>query len=81
MQISLMNVEVFQPIYGKGIVIEQQINKIRVKFATGEKIFIINRKFPVRPKFENDAEIVDAFTEYDLLCHKIATLKSKISKI
>ena len=79
--ISLLNVEVHQSLYGRGIVIEQNKNKITVKFDGGEKSFIINKKYPVRPTFENDAEIVDAFTEYDLLEEKIKSLKRKLATI
>ena len=43
--------------------------------------FIINKKYPVRPTFENDTEIVEAFTEYDLLLEKIKVLKNKIALI
>lgn len=77
--ISLLNVEVFQSAYGSGIVIAQQGNKITVKFETCEKVFIINKKYPVRPKFENDTEIVEAFTEYDNLCQKIDAVKRKLT--
>ena len=67
--------------YGKGVVIAQQNNKVTVKFETCEKGFIINKKYPVRPTFENDTEIVEAFTEYDSLLEKIKVLKHKIALI
>ena len=79
--ISLLNVEVNQATYGKGVVIAQQNNKVTVKFETCEKGFIINKKYPVRPTFENDTEIVEAFTEYDSLLEKIKVLKNKIALI
>ena len=52
-----------------------------MKFETCEKGFIINKKYPVRPTFENDTEIVEAFTEYDSLLEKIKVLKNKIALI
>lgn len=51
------------------------------EFETCEKGFIINKKYPVRPTFENDTEIVEAFTEYDALLEKIKMIKNKIALI
>ena len=79
--ISLLDVEVTQNMYGKGVIIAQQGNRITVKFETGEKMFIISKKFPVRPKFENDTETVEAFTEYESLLQQIVSLKKKIAQI
>ncbi len=78
--ISLINVEVFQSTYGKGIVIAQQQNKITVQFDSCEKTFVINKKFLSRPKFENDTEIVEAFTEYAALCEQIEVLKKRLQR-
>lgn len=79
--ISLLNVEVFQSGHGKGIVTAQQGNKITVKFETCEKVFAIHKKYPMRPKFENDAEITEVFTEYDRLCRKTDMLKRKLNEL
>ena len=79
--ISLLDVEVTQNMYGKGVIIAQQGNRITVKFEAGEKMFIISKKFPVRPKFENDTETVEAFTEYESLLQQIDSLKKKIAQI
>ncbi len=79
--ISLLNVEVFHAASGKGTVISQEMNKITVQFATCQKVFIISKKFPLRPTFENDAETVEAFTAYEELCQEIKRLKNKLQRI
>lgn len=79
--ISLLDVEVTQNMYGKGVIIAQQDNRITVKFEAGEKMFIISKKYPVCPKFENDTETVEAFTEYESLLQKIDALKRKIAQM
>ena len=79
--ISLLDVEVTQSAYGKGVIIAQQGNRVTVKFEAGEKMFIISKKYPVRPKFENDTETVEAFTEYESLLQKIDAVKRKIAQI
>ena len=77
-EISLLNVEVTQQAYGKGIIIAQQGNKVTVKFDSAEKIFVISKKYPVRPKFENDDETVEVFTEYENLNKRIEALNWQI---
>ena len=79
--ISLLNVEVYQPMYGKGIVIDQQINKIKVKFADVEKIFMIHKKYTMRPTFENDAEIVADLTYYADTVERIESLKRERERL
>ena len=79
--ISLLDVEVTQNMYGKGVIIAQQGNRITVKFEVGEKMFIISKKYPVRPKFENDTETVEAFTEYESLLQQIDSLNKQIAKL
>lgn len=67
-EISLLGVEVTQVKLGKGVVIEQSGSKIKVQFNHQKAVsYIINRKFPLRPRFEDDEDIVDAFTVYDEL--------------
>lgn len=69
-EISLIGVEVTQAKLGKGIVTEQAGNKIKVQFEQKAVSYIINRKYPMRPRFEDDEDIVDAFTVYDELIQK-----------
>lgn len=79
--ISLLDVTVSHKSYGEGVVVEQQINKIKVRFKDIEKSFIINKKFIMRPTFENDTEIVEAFTEYDSIKDEIGRLKRELARI
>ena len=79
--ISLLNVEVFQRGIGAGMVISQDINKIKVKFENCEKEYIIDKKYFMRPTFENDKEIVEIFTRYGELYQKILYLKNKLHRI
>ena len=79
--ISLINVQVYQATYGSGTIIEQEVNKIKVRFESCEKTFIINRKYLSRPTFEDDKETVDAFTEYDEIVEKIKKLKGQLSRL
>ncbi len=79
--ISLIDVQVkFKP-YGTGVVVEQDVDRITVRFADTEKKFMLNSKYKVRPKFENDDEIVSAFTEYADLVQRIDKLKRKLDDL
>ncbi len=62
--ISLLNVEVTFAKVGTGVVVFHDHNMIKVQFSDAVKTFIINRKFPMRPTFENDEGIVEAYTRY-----------------
>ncbi|MCD8142050.1 MAG: hypothetical protein LUD83_02020 [Clostridiales bacterium] len=79
--ISLLNVEVTQRTYGTGTIIKQEKNRITVKFPDTEKQFIIHKKYAMRPTFENDAEIVEAFTAYDDLDRKKAALERQLHSV
>ena len=80
-RISLLDVEVTQAALGRGVIIAQDGNHITVKFETGEKHYIISNKYPIRPRFENDTEIVEAFTEYERIVQQINSLQKKIAQI
>ena len=78
-EISLVGVQVTDKLTGAiGVIVEQEVNKIKVEFASGIKVYIINKKYFARPRFEDDEEIVNAFTEYDVLKEKIEVLKRKL---
>ncbi len=79
--ISLLNVQVYQNQYGNGIVIEQDINKLTIRFADCSRVFVINRNYLGRPKFEDDKDIVDAFTEYDEICKRVRALKEQLKRL
>ncbi len=80
-EISLLGVEVTQAKYGTGVVIEQDGNKIRVKFENAELVFIINKKYTQRPRFEDDEDIVEAFTMYDDLLLKKQKLEKELEVV
>ncbi len=48
-EISLLNVEVFHKKYGAGTIIKQNVNQITIKFENVEKIFVIHKKYAMRP--------------------------------
>lgn len=79
--ISLIGVEITQTQYGKGVVIGQNKNMVKIQFANEEKTFKLGNKFPGRPRFENDEEIVDAFTKYDELSEKLKAKENELARI
>ena len=79
--ISLINVQVYQAGLGNGIIVEQDVNKIKVRYSDCEKTYFINRKYFSRPVFEDDKETVDAFTEYDEIMEQIKMLKDKLKRL
>lgn len=78
---SLLGVEVTQPKYGTGVVVEQNGNKIRVQFENTASSFIINNKYLQRPCFEDDGNVVDAFTVYDDLLQEKQKLEKELEKM
>lgn len=79
--ISLVGIQVFQKTYGTGIIISQNVNTIRVRYEDVEKQYIISTKFPMRPTFEDDAEIVAALTDYEIKSKELAALKNQLLKL
>ncbi len=79
--ISLIGVEVTHVQKGKGTVIEQTGSKIKVRFAAEEKSYIINHKFKMRPRFEDDEAVVEAFTRYDELVDKKKKLENELKRV
>lgn len=79
--ISLVNVTVNQTTYGIGVITKQNKNMITVQFSQIEKTFQIHKKFSMRPTFENDKEIVDAFTEYTEISEKIKQLQAQLKRL
>ena len=76
--ISLVGVEVSAKPYGIGTVVEQDINKIRVRFAEIEKSYVLDKKYLSRPRFEDDEYIVSAFTKYGQIQEKIKRLQREL---
>ena len=79
--ISLVNVAVTSRLYGGGMVTEHNLNTIRVRFPGATKTFILDAKFPQRPTFENDADVVAAYTEYTSISGKIEKLEKQLKKL
>ena len=77
-EISLIDVQVTSPAFGVGTVIEQDINKIKVRFGSFDKSFILDGRYPSRPRFEDDDAIIEAFTEYGRIQDEIKRLKTKL---
>ena len=79
--INLVGIRVFQKQYGEGTIISQNINVIRVKFASTEKDFIINAKYTFRPTFQDDVEIVAAMTDYERKTEEMKELRKQLEKL
>lgn len=80
-EISLLGVEVTEKLNGVGTVISQDGNMITVRFSNKTTSYIINKKYKMRPRFENDEEIVEAFTELDNLKEKKSKLEKELERI
>lgn len=80
-EISLLGVEVTQKMYGVGTVIAQEGSKITVQFPEKTTAYIINKQFAMRPRFENDDEVVEAFTEFDKLKAQKKKLEQELVRI
>lgn len=79
--ISLINVEVEHSKYGKGVIIAQDKNEVVIKFANFEKRFVIHKKYLGRPTFEDDANIVEAMSQYGDLLDEINDLRERLEYI
>lgn len=80
-EISLLGVEVTEKSNGVGTIIDQDSNMITVQFPGETASYIINKKYRMRPRFENDEEIVEAFTELDNLKEQRSKLKKELEKL
>lgn len=79
--ISLVGIQVYQKKEGYGIIIRQDVNVIDVQFDSGKKTYIISTKFPMRPTFEDDAEIVAAMTAYEDKVKELKRLRDQRNKM
>ena len=71
--INLVGVQVNEKRYGVGTIVSQNANIIKVAFTGGEHSYLINKKYIMRPTFEDDVQIVEAMTEYE---QKLANRKN-----
>lgn len=79
--ISLVGVQVTAKGFGTGTVVGQNINRIIVVFEGVQKSFILDKKYVARPRFENDNEIVEAFTCYGRARERISFLQKQIDAL
>lgn len=79
--INLLGVQVNEKRYGTGTVVSQNINTIKVAFADGERSYIISKKYPMRPTFEDDVQIVQAMTEYEQKLVERKGLENQLHKL
>lgn len=79
--ISLLHVEVTSKAYGTGTVIEHEGNKIKVQFSDATRPFILDKIYPQRPTFENDEEVVEAYSEYASITKQIEALKRDLERL
>lgn len=77
-EIPLLNIQVHTPQYGVGHIVAQNINQIAVQFATCEKKYILHKRYSQHPRFDDDKEIIAAFTEYESLCAKRTQLQKEL---
>jgi hypothetical protein len=79
--INLVGVQVNEKRYGIGTVVSQNVNTIKVAFADGERSYIINKKYSMRPTFEDDVQIVEAMTDYEQKLAERSILESRLRKL
>lgn len=75
--ISLLNVKVSSDKYGDGIIIDQKGSSVTVLFEELKKDFVIDKKYLKRPIFEDENDILEAFTEYNRIVEKIKQLENQ----
>ena len=64
-----------------GTIFFQNINTVKVRYETSEKTYIINKQYVARPRFEDDEEIVELFTEYAKMKDKVDSLKRELTRL
>lgn len=81
-EIDLIGVQVTDKKTGDvGTIFFQNINTVKVKYETSEKTYIINKQYVARPRFEDDEEIVELFTEYAKMKEKVDSLKRELTRL
>ncbi len=80
-EVSLIGVQVTEETLGVGTIVAQSGSRITVQFPEKTTSYIINKQYAFRPRFENDDEIVEAFTEFDSLKEQKRKLEKELEKI
>lgn len=82
LEIDLIGVQVFDKTTGAvGTIISQNINMVKVNYEDSEKTYIINKQYVSRPRFEDDEDIVEAFTEYANMKEKVDALRRELKRL
>lgn len=82
LDVSLIGVQVSEKSNGIGTVIKQDVNRISVKFSMEKPIdYIISCQYIRRPRFEDDEEIVEMFTEYENAKKRIQSLNKQLEQL
>lgn len=79
--INLLGVQVQEKNYGTGIIVWQDVNSIKVRFGEEIKQYTIHKQYIWRPRFEDDADIVAAMTDYDLKINEVKRLRKQVDKL
>ena len=79
--ISLIGVQVTAKQYGTGTVVAREVNKITVQFEGTEKAFVLDKKYAARPRFEDDEQIIEAFTVYGRAVDRIKAIRREIERL
>lgn len=79
-EISLIGVQLSHPKYGKGVVLNQENNVVKVRFDNEEKSFEIHKKYigPNTPILEGDLDLVEAMSQYGDICKEIEELQEEL---
>ena len=80
-EIDLAGVQVTSGRYGIGNVISQTGNQITVKFENGVRTFVLDEKYAARPRFEDDEQIVSAFTQYGRVKERIKKIQKELASL
>lgn len=79
--ISLIGVQVTSSENKVGTVTDQSINMITVQYPDAVKKYKLDKQYSNRPRFENDDEIVEAFTQYGRAQERIKKLQKEMEKL
>lgn len=79
--ISLIGVQVTSSQNEIGTVTAQNINMITVQYADSVKKYKLDKQYSNRPRFENDDEIVEAFTQYGRTQERIKKLQKEMEML
>lgn len=79
--IDLLSVEVSSKDYGLGTIIAHKQNTITVEFSGLTKAYILDKMYPMRPIFENDTEVVAAYSEYFAISKKVEQLNKRLEML